>query len=164
MSVVKISGDGYKKWGFVEEEPIIEEVIEEEPVVEEPVEEEPIVEEPIEEEPIEEEPIEEEPIEEEPVIEEPIEEEPIVEEPTPPKKCIVGIVWPESSNPERIYRYRVPEGDAEVGDTVSAPTFDSYNKKEVVRKARVVTVEYYDEGDDIVLPTKSIISIEKKSD
>ena len=144
MSVEKISGDGYKKWGFVEE-PVIEEVIEEEPVIEEPVEEEPIVEEPV----------------EEPVVEEPVVEEPVIEEPVLPKKCIVGIVWPESSNPERIYRYNALEGEVNVGDTVSAPTFDAYNKKEVVRKARVVTVEYYDENDDIVLPTKAIISIEK---
>ena len=137
MSVEKINGDGYKKWGYIEEEPV-----EEEPIVEQPTVEEPLVKEPIEEAPV---------------------EEPIVEEPILPQKCIVGIKWPEGSNPEKIYRYSVPEGEVEVGDTVSAPTFDSYNQKEVVRKARVVRVEYYDEGDDIVLPTKAIISIEKKS-
>ena len=153
MSIEKISGDGYKKWGFVEEEPIIEEpVVEEQPVVEEPIiEEEPIVEEAI----VEEEPI----IAEEPVIE----DEPVVEEPDTPKKCIVGVVWPESSNPDRIYRYQVPEGYAEVGDIVTAPTFDSFNKKEIIRKARVISVEYYAEGEDIVLPKKSIVSIEKAS-
>ena len=147
MSVDKVNGEGYKKWGFVEEEPIVEEPIEEEPIVEEPVVEEPIVEEPV---------------EEEPIVEEPIVEEPVVEEPVVPKKCIVGVVWPESA-PEKVYRYNaLEEQPVEVGDIVSAPTFDSFNQKEVIRKARVVNVEYYEEGDDIVLPKKSIISVEKK--
>ena len=181
MSVDKLDGAGYKKHGEiveepVVEEPIVEEPVEEEPIVEEPVEEEPVVEEPIEEEPVEEEPIEEEPIVEEPVVEEPVVEEPIVEEPIVeepiveepiieepeiPKKYIVGIVWPESSNRERVYRYNAGEMRVEVGDIVVVPTFDSYNKREVVRKARVVNVECYEEGEDIVLPKKSIISVEK---
>ena len=55
------------------------------------------------------------------------------------------------------------EENVEVGDIVVAPTFDVFNQKEVIRKARVVNIEYYDEGDDIVLPKKSIISIEKTS-
>lgn len=118
MSVEKISGDGYKKWGCIEEEPV-----EEAPVVEEPV----------------------------------------AEIPAPAKKCIVGVVWPESSNPNRIYRYTVPEGEVEVGDIVSAPTFDSCSQKEVVRKARAISVEYYAEGDNITLPSKSIVSVEKQS-
>ena len=138
MSVDKVNGEGYKKWGFVEEEPV-----EEEPIVEEPIEEEPIA--------------------EEPVVEEPIVEEPVVEEPVRPKKCIVGVVWPESSNSDKIYRYKAPQESIEVGDVVIAPTFDSFNQKEVIRKAHVVNVEYYEEGDDIVLPKKEIISVEKKS-
>ena len=88
-------------------------------------------------------------------------EEPIIEEPEIPKKYIVGIVWPESSNRERVYRYNAGEMRVEVGDIVVVPTFDSYNKREVVRKARVVNVECYEEGEDIVLPKKSIISVEK---
>ena len=140
MSVDKLDGAGYKKWGEIVEEPV-----EEEPVVEEPVVEEPIVEEPIVEEPVEEEPI----------------EEPIIEEPELPKKHIVGIVWPESSNPDRIYRYNAGEMRVEVGDIVIVPTFDSYNKREVIRKARVVSVECYEEGEDIILPKKAIISVEK---
>ena len=149
MSVEKVSGEGYKKWGIVEEEPIVEEPIVEEPIVEEPIVEEPIVEEPI---------------VEEPIVEEPIVEEPIVEEPVRPKKCIVGVVWPESSNPDRIYHYLVPEECCvEIGDTVTAPTFDTYNKKEVIRKACIVNIEYYEEGDDTVLPKKAILSVEKKS-
>ena len=157
MSVEKICGDNYKKWGIVEEEPIEEEPIEE-PIVEE------FIEEPVEEELIEEEPIEE-VVEEEPVAEEPIEEESVVEESLVPKKCIVGVVWPESSNPNKIYRYKGLEEniEVEVGDIVVAPTFDAFSQKEVVRKACVASVEYYEEGEDIVLPKKSIISVEKKS-
>ena len=165
MSVDKLDGAGYKKWGEIVEEPVEEEPVVEEPVVEEPVEEEPIVEEPIEEDPVEEEPVEEEPVVEEPVVEEPVEEEPIeepiIEEPELPKKHIVGIVWPESSNPDRIYRYNAGETSIEVGDIVIVPTFDSYNKREVIRKARVVSVECYEEGEDIILPKKAIISVEK---
>ena len=138
MSVDKLDGTGYKKFGEISEEPT-------------------------EEEPVEEEPVEEEPVEEEPIEEEPIEEEPIIEEPELPKKYIVGIVWPESSNPDRIYRYNAGETSIEVGDIVVVPTFDSFNKREVVRKARVVRVECYEEGEDIILPKKAIISVEKIS-
>ena len=121
MSVEKIHGDHYKKWSFVEEEPVEEEL----------------------------------------VVEEIVEEAPIEEEPVIPKKCIVGVVWPESKNSEKIYRYQVPEGSANVGDIVTAPTFDTYSKKDIIRKARVASVEYYEEDENIVLPTKSIISVEK---
>ena len=115
------------------------------------------------EEPVVEEPVVEEPVVEEPIVEEPIEEDPVEEEPELPKKHIVGIVWPESSNPDRIYRYNAGETSIEVGDIVIVPTFDSYNKREVIRKARVVSVECYEEGEDIILPKKSIISVEKES-
>ena len=147
MSVDKLDGAGYKKYGEIVEEPVEEEIIEE-PVVEEPVVEEII---------------EEEPVEEEPVVEEIIEEEPVIEEPAVPKKYIVGILWPESSNPDKVYRYSAGEMSVEVGDIVVVPTFDSYNKREVIRKARVVNVECYEEGDDIVLPKKAIISVERES-
>lgn len=133
MSIVKVSDDAYKKWGYVEEEPVVEETVEEEPIIEDPV------------------------------VEEVVEDEPVVEEPPRPKKCIVGVVWPESSNPDKIYRYQVTNGKVNVGDTVSAPTLDSYNQKEVIRKALVVSVEYYDEGENIYLPKKSIVSIENMS-
>ena len=111
MSVEKICGDGYKKWQFKEEEPVVE--------------------------------------------------APVPEEVPISKKCIVGVVWPESSNPDRIYRYQMREGSVAVGDIVTALTVDTYNKKEVVRKARVVSIEYYAEGENIVLPTKHILSVEK---
>lgn len=155
MSVDKLDGSGYKKFGEMPEEPIEEEIVEE-IIEEEPVEEE-VVEEIIEEEPIEEEVVEE-VIEEEPVV-----EEPIIEEPELPKKYVVGILWPESSNPDRIYRYNAGETKIEVGDIIVVPTFDAFNKREVVRKARVVRVECYEEGEDIILPKKSIISVEKES-
>ena len=141
MSVDKLDGSGYKKFGEMPEEPIEEEIVEEI----------------IEEEPIEEEVVEE-VIEEEPVV-----EEPIIEEPELPKKYVVGILWPESSNPDRIYRYNAGETKIEVGDIIVVPTFDAFNKREVVRKARVVRVECYEEGEDIILPKKSIISVEKES-
>lgn len=138
MSVVKISGDSYKKWCLTEES------VEEEPIVEEPVVEESV--------------------EEEPIIEESVaEEELIAEEPACPKKCIVGVVWPENTESNKVYRYHVQGETVEVGDIVTAPTFDLFNQKEVVRKARVINVEYYEDGDNVVLPKKSIISVEKKS-
>lgn len=50
-----------------------------------------------------------------------------------------------------------------MGDIVVISSFDSFNKSEVVRKARVVRVECYEEGEDIILPKKAIISVEKES-
>jgi len=137
MSVDKLDGAGYKKYGEILEEPSEKEIVEE--------------------------PIEEKPIEEEPIVEEPVEEEPIEEEPTLPKKCIVGIMWPESSNPDKIYRYNAGEMRINVGDTVVVPTYDSFNQREVVSKARVICVEFYEEGEDVNLPKKSIISAERGS-
>ena len=151
MAVDKLDGSGYKKFGEMPEEPIEEEIVEE-IIEEEPVEEEVV-----------EEVIEEEPVVEEPVVEEPVVEEPIIEEPELPKKYVVGILWPESSNPDRIYRYNAGETKIEVGDIIVVPTFDTFNKREVVRKARVVSVECYEEGEDISMPEKAIISVEKES-
>ena len=138
LSVDKFVGTGYKKWGELVEDLVVEEPIEEAPVAEEPV-------------------------AEEPVAEEPVAEEPVISQPKYPEKYIVGIVWSESSNPEKIYRYNADETCIEVGDIVIVPTFDSYNKREVIRKARVVSVECYEEGEDIILPEKAIISVEKDS-
>ena len=71
----------------------------------------------ISEKPTEEELVEEEVVGEE-IVEECVVEEFIIEEPELPKKYIVGIVWPESSNPDRIYRYNAGETSVEVGDIV----------------------------------------------
>ena len=138
MSVEKVSGNGYKQWGLIAEEPAAKESPVEEPISEEP-------------------------ISEEPVAVEPIETEPAIEKPVREKKCIVGVVWPENADSDKIYRYYTQGEVVEVGDIVTAPTYDSFNQKDVVRKALVVNVEYYEDGDNIALPKKAIISVEKKS-
>ena len=136
MSVEKTSGEGFKKWSFVEAE-----LVEEQPVAEQEI------------------------IAEMPTIEqEPMEQELVAEVPEKPKKCIVSVIWPESTNPDRIYRYHAQDQNVVVGDIVTAPTLDSYNKKEIVRKARVVSVEFSHEGDAIELPKKAIVSVEKNVD
>ena len=153
MSVVKVSGDGYKKWGLKEES------VEEEPAEEIPAEEAPVDEVPVEEKTIEEKPVKEEFIEEAPAEEAPA----AAEEACKQRKCIVGVMWPENTESDKIYRYHVQGETVKIGDIVTAPTFDLFNKKEVVRKARVVEVVYYEDGDNVSLPQKSIISVEKKS-
>lgn len=92
----------------------------------------------------------------------PMEEIPAVEEPVIPKKCIVGVIWPKSTDPDRVYRYHAPDPNVAVGDFVIAPTLDAYNQKEVIRRGRVAAVEYYTEGEDIPLPEKTIIAVEKQ--
>ena len=77
-----------------------------------------------------------------------------------PKECVAFVVWPE--NPDQVYQYKVPDGNVEVGDSVVAPTYDAFNQKEVIRKARVVKVGYYEQADDGISTRKTVISVEKK--
>jgi hypothetical protein len=94
------------------------------------------------------------------------EEEPVEQitedESEDPRKCVVGIVWKKNSKSGKVYRYNAPGGRVKAGDAVIVPTFDASSQKEVVRKAYVVNVTYYEEGEDIALPEKEILSIEKK--
>ena len=94
------------------------------------------------------------------------EEEPVEQitedESEDPRKCVVDIVWKKNSKSGKVYRYNVPGGRVKAGDAVTVPTFDASSQKEVVRKAYVVNVTYYEEGEDIALPEKEILSIEKK--
>jgi hypothetical protein len=50
---------------------------------------------------------------------------------------VIGVVWPEKPNRNKVYRYD-PNGEIlEKGDVVLVPTMDHAKKREVVRKAAV---------------------------
>jgi hypothetical protein len=50
---------------------------------------------------------------------------------------VIGVVWPEKPNRNKVYRYD-PNGETlEKGDIVLVPTMDHAKKREVVRKAAV---------------------------
>lgn len=144
-----IKVDNYDEiYATPEEEEII---IEEEPIEEEPiVEEEPVIEEPVVEEP-----------EEEVVIIEEVPEEEIVEALATPDIVleeinyvedndvdyegteeepgieVVGVVWPERTKKNKVYRYD-PNGEKlEKGDIVLVPTRDAAKNREVIRKAAI---------------------------
>ena len=50
---------------------------------------------------------------------------------------VIGVVWPEKANRNKVYRYD-PDGEKlEKGDLVLVPTRDVHKNKEVIRKAAV---------------------------
>ncbi len=78
---------------------------------------------------------------------------------------VIGVVWPEKSRRNKIYRYD-PDGETvEVGDTVIVPTRDAAKNRDVVRRALVAHRNHKVLADAIIHPLKKIIGIiRRKSD
>ena len=146
------------------------------------------VEEPIEEEPIEEpveEPVVEETVIEEPIILEEVDEEELAEvmaqpdidlaeieyipddddqfevAPEEPGIEVVGVVWPEKSHKNKVYRYD-PNGEIlSEGDIVVVPTMDRSKGREVIRKVAVAHGNHRVDPEHIKFPLKKIIAVLK---
>ena len=170
------------------EEPVIEEPVVEEPV-EEPVLEEPVVEE-IVEEPVIEEPVVEEPVEEPVavpvVLMEEVNEEELAEAmaqpdveleeisfipddddqfevaPEEPGIEVVGVVWPERKNRNKVYRYDPNGEQLDEGDIVLVPTRDVAKGRDVIRKVAVAHANHRVDPEHIRHPLKKIIAVVKR--
>lgn len=72
---------------------------------------------------------------------------------------VIGVVWPEKTNQNKVYRYD-PNGEVlEKGDIVLVPTMDNAKNREVVRKAAVAHANHKVDPATFSHPLKKIIGV-----
>ena len=75
---------------------------------------------------------------------------------------VVGVVWPEKANKNKVYRYD-PNGEAlENGDVVLVPSRDVHKNKDIIRKAAVAHGNHKVAPDTLRHPLKKIIGVVKR--
>lgn len=84
-------------------------------------------------------------------------------EPEPEESVeVIGVVWPEHKNKNKIYRYD-PNGEKlDAGDIVLVPTKDVARNKDVIRKAAVAHSNHRVPANTVTSPLKKIIGIVKR--
>ena len=76
---------------------------------------------------------------------------------------VIGVVWPERKNKNKIYKYD-PNGEkVNDGDIVLVPTRDAMKGKDVVRKAAVAHSNHKVDPEAIKHPLKKIIGVVRKT-
>ena len=75
---------------------------------------------------------------------------------------VVGVVWPERSRRNKVYRYDPNGEQLHEGDTVLVPTRDVAQNKEVIRKAAVAHGNHRVDPEHIKFPLKKIIGVIKR--
>ena len=76
---------------------------------------------------------------------------------------VIGVVWPEKTKHNKIYRYD-PSGEVvNDGDLVIVPTRDVHKNREVIRKAAVAHGNHKIDPDSLTHPLKKIIGVIKHS-
>jgi hypothetical protein len=82
--------------------------------------------------------------------------------PDEPGVEVVGVVWPEKTRKNKVYRYD-PNGEVlHEGDMVLVPTRDAARDREVIRKAAVAHGNHRVEPEHIKHPLKKIIGVIKR--
>ncbi len=75
---------------------------------------------------------------------------------------VIGVVWPERSRRNKVYKYD-PNGETvENGDIVLVPSRDAVKNKDIVRKATVAHGNHKVDPDTIHYPLKKIIGVVKR--
>ena len=95
-------------------------------------------------------------------VEEPTEEAPFVETEEEPGVDVIGVVWPERPERNKIYRYDPNGEEASVGDVVIVPTHDAHRNREVIRKAAVAHANHKIPKKELKHPLKKIAGVIRK--
>ena len=75
---------------------------------------------------------------------------------------VVGVVWPEKKNKNKVYRYD-PNGEIlNEGDIILVPTRDHAKGRDIIRKAAVAHGNHRVDPDHIKHPLKKIIAVIKR--
>ncbi len=76
---------------------------------------------------------------------------------------VIGVVWPEKTKKNKIYKYD-PNGEVVAeGDVVLVPSRDVHSKKDVIRKAAVAQGNHFEDSQKLHSPLKKIIGVVKSS-
>ena len=82
--------------------------------------------------------------------------------PEEPGVEVVGVVWPEKKNTNKVYRYDPNNEQLIEGDMVLVPTKDAARNREVIRKAAVAHANHRVAPEHINHPLKKIIGVIKR--
>lgn len=82
--------------------------------------------------------------------------------PEEPGVEVVGVVWPERSKNNKVYRYDPNGEELHEGDMVLVPTKDAARDREVIRKAAISHGNHRVEPEHIKHPLKKIIGVIKR--
>lgn len=82
--------------------------------------------------------------------------------PEEPGVEVIGVVWPERTNKNKVYRYDPSNEQLHEGDVVLVPTRDAARDREVVRKAAVAHANHRVTPEHIHHPLKKIIGVIKR--
>ena len=75
---------------------------------------------------------------------------------------VVGVVWPEKTRKNKVYRYDPNGEELHEGDMVLVPTRDAARDREVIRKAAVAHANHRVDPEHIKHPLKKIIGVIKR--
>lgn len=75
---------------------------------------------------------------------------------------VVGVVWPERTKKNKVYRYDPNGEELHEGDMVLVPTRDAARDREVIRKAAVAHANHRVDPEHIKHPLKKIIGVIKR--
>ena len=75
---------------------------------------------------------------------------------------VIGVVWPERTHKNKIYRYDPNGEEVAVGDVVIVPTRDVHSNKDVVRKAAVAHANHKVPEEELTHPLKKIVGVIRK--
>ncbi len=76
---------------------------------------------------------------------------------------VIGVVWPERSRKNKVYRYD-PNGETvDNGDIVLVPSHDAEKNKDIIRKATVAHGNHRVAPEAVHYPLKKIIGVVKRS-
>ena len=75
---------------------------------------------------------------------------------------VIGVVWPEKSSRNKVYRYDPNGEQLNEGDMVLVPTFDAARNRDVIKKVAVSHKNHRVDPSQIKHPLKKIIAIIKR--
>jgi len=75
---------------------------------------------------------------------------------------VIGVVWPEKTKANKVYRYDPNGEQLDEGDVVLIPTRDAARDREVVRKAAVAHANHRVDPEHLKHPLKKIIGVIKR--
>ena len=75
---------------------------------------------------------------------------------------VIGVVWPEKTKKNKVYRYDPNGEELHEGDRVLVPTRDAARDREVIRKAAVAHANHRVDPEHIKHPLKKIIGVIKR--
>ncbi len=76
---------------------------------------------------------------------------------------VIGVVWPEKTKQNKVYKYDPAGEQVAEGDIVLVPSRDVHQDKDIIRKAAVAHANYKVDSESLSFPLKKIIGVVKRT-